>query len=140
LANFKLYMKVCNEGDLIFLITDGVHDNFDVQNIGETPIDWNISASSWDEAAKLFPEKTGQVKGAFMVNQMKHVLLADSTAELTPDMVTYRLVEASSALTQTTRDWVEANPRKKLPHDAVRFPGKMDHCSCVCFKVTSYCK
>ena len=39
LSNLSLFGLPCEEGDLIVLMTDGVHDNLDPQHLGKRPVD-----------------------------------------------------------------------------------------------------
>eukprot|EP00727_Mastigamoeba_balamuthi_P008086 m51a1_g3899 hypothetical protein (916) ;mRNA; r:98768-102696 len=135
LRNLQLHVRWCDEGDLIFLVSDGVHDNFDVQQHGDSPRDWNIHADTWEEAAAQFPVKTAQVKEAFMVNKIKEVLnvgLGNDDGDLSPEYLVEALVSWTTQLTEPARKWIEANPRKKMPLDTVNYPGKLDHASCAC--------
>lgn len=53
----------------------------------------------------------------------------------TPKEVTDRLVNHCITVTKTSRDYMENNQGKRLPEDYIEFPGKMDHTTCLCFRV-----
>jgi len=52
-----------------------------------------------------------------------------------PHEFTNALIEHCRKLTITTRQFMEGNPEKGLPKDYVLYPGKVDHTTCIAFKV-----
>lgn len=50
LRNLTLYCHPCDEGDIIALVSDGVHDNLDPHTLGKSPSELGITAEndSWD--------------------------------------------------------------------------------------------
>ena len=43
----------------------------------------------------------------------------------------------SLSITANGRAWLEENDNKRLPLDYEKYPGKMDHATCVCFRASS---
>lgn len=56
----------------------------------------------------------------------------------TVENLTEKLVIQSQVLTRSSRDWMGENPNKPLPEDYSKFPGKMDHATCVSIKIQSH--
>eukprot|EP00009_Paramoeba_aestuarina_P010069 CAMPEP_0201542768 /NCGR_PEP_ID=MMETSP0161_2-20130828/72214_1 /ASSEMBLY_ACC=CAM_ASM_000251 /TAXON_ID=180227 /ORGANISM="Neoparamoeba aestuarina, Strain SoJaBio B1-5/56/2" /LENGTH=263 /DNA_ID=CAMNT_0047950447 /DNA_START=621 /DNA_END=1409 /DNA_ORIENTATION=- len=48
LRNLSLYFHEFEEGDLLLLMSDGVHDNLDPQILGYSPLSFGIPCESWD--------------------------------------------------------------------------------------------
>jgi len=65
LRNLDLYFHPCSKGDIILVLSDGVHDNLDPQQLGKLPKDFQIDAQTWQEAEKNFPEETEEAKTNF---------------------------------------------------------------------------
>jgi hypothetical protein len=62
LRNFGVFLQVCEEGDIIMVMSDGVHDNLDPQHFGKTPKDLGLTDSdevSWHD---LPYDKVDEVK------------------------------------------------------------------------------
>jgi hypothetical protein len=137
LRNLRVYMEACDAGDLIFMCSDGVHDNFDPQHLGDKPEDWQLNYPTWEEASDKAFEQTQLVKAAFRQNHLKRVIFEGLSREAvpTPQRLVCNLVEFSYQTTASSRKWMCEHPKQKLPTDFVLYPGKLDHCSCVCFRV-----
>ena len=56
--------------------------------------------------------------------------LISGNGSLTALSISQKLVEHCINLTKSSRDFMETNPDKKLPHDYKLYPGKMDHTTC----------
>eukprot|EP01112_Ceratiomyxa_fruticulosa_P000907 TRINITY_DN1085_c0_g1_i1.p1 TRINITY_DN1085_c0_g1~~TRINITY_DN1085_c0_g1_i1.p1 ORF type:complete len:412 (+),score=76.02 TRINITY_DN1085_c0_g1_i1:415-1650(+) len=54
-----------------------------------------------------------------------------------PEEITSRIINHCVELTSKSRDFMQENPKSKQPSDFVSFPGKMDHTTCVTYKVSS---
>jgi len=138
LRNLALTSTPCRKDDLVFVVTDGVHDNFDPQQLGMSPRVLGVGADDWNAAESLFPVIAAKKKSEFMQTKMTEVITKyASTARvpIDPIAVTRALTQYSADLSQPSRLWMEENPGKKLPDDYVRFPGKMDHASVICTKI-----
>eukprot|EP01113_Clastostelium_recurvatum_P025590 TRINITY_DN3079_c0_g1_i1.p1 TRINITY_DN3079_c0_g1~~TRINITY_DN3079_c0_g1_i1.p1 ORF type:complete len:615 (+),score=152.58 TRINITY_DN3079_c0_g1_i1:233-2077(+) len=139
LRNLNLFCVSCDEGDLIILVSDGIHDNLDPQQLGKLPVDmprqFNLcpktpeSASlGWDDvdATRSFQAKDHYATH-FLENLLEEVPGPEDAAQ--------RLLDHCKQLTQKSRDYMENNQGKRLPENYVEFPGKMDHTTCLCLRV-----
>jgi len=162
LRNLDFGSVFCQEGDLLVLCSDGIHDNLDPQNEGKTPLDFNLDGDSWKTVKQI--KAAIDIKMVAVCDAIKNLVLptetppsvtasenanqplasANSTAKapnahpfgsVTPACVTQRLIDHAMIVTQNSRDWMDQNPTKKLPEDFTKYPGKMDHATCVCIKV-----
>eukprot|EP01090_Pellita_catalonica_P018124 TRINITY_DN5718_c0_g1_i2.p1 TRINITY_DN5718_c0_g1~~TRINITY_DN5718_c0_g1_i2.p1 ORF type:complete len:476 (-),score=68.27 TRINITY_DN5718_c0_g1_i2:65-1492(-) len=136
LRNFALYMMPCRPGDLIFIVSDGIHDNLDPQHLGLSPTAVGVSGNftNWLIAEQKVPDETDDFKNAFRLRLLKK--LADqvnlSKSAPLPESLTAILLKHSFQLTSNSRNFIENNPRGgRVPHDYAKFPGKMDHTTCV---------
>lgn len=75
LRNLDLYFAECDEGDCVWAVSDGVHDNFDPQMLGLMPHDLDEQQESvtWDDLA---PETAARLKNEFAVRALEHELLS----------------------------------------------------------------
>jgi len=132
LRNLNLFCASVEEGDIIFIVTDGVHDNLDPQHLGKLPKDmpkeFNLHGDKWDDV--------DVAKATYAKNQSVTTLiqsLLDGTDD--PKQITDRLVDHCILVTKKSREYMESNGGKRIPDDYVEFPGKMDHTTCLCFRV-----
>lgn len=157
--NLRICYRRCEKGDLIILATDGVHDNLDPQTLGEEPRNWGLKYDTWDEANEKDPKGTQNAKSQFMVNKLKKVISGsneinddnddggnedsendeneDGDEMPSPLNVVKSLVDNAVKITQSSRKWMNEHPKDKLPSDYVKYPGKLDHVTCVCIRVSS---
>lgn len=151
LRNLHLYYQLTNPGDLIFLVSDGVHDNLDPQQLGTTPGEADIANTvTWEEAEKVAPGAVEAYKDGFRMRWLqdafskesgdnndtnKHNDKADSNvASISPQQIVDVLLRHAVDITRSSRDFMERYPQKRLPQDFKTYPGKMDHVSCVCIR------
>jgi hypothetical protein len=63
------------DGDLIIIVTDGIHDNLDPQHLGRVPKDmskeFNLVGDKWDD---VDPAKATVAKNAYLVLPLFHPL------------------------------------------------------------------
>mmetsp|Transcript_25870 Transcript_25870/g.36385 ORF Transcript_25870/g.36385 Transcript_25870/m.36385 type:complete len:506 (+) Transcript_25870:477-1994(+) len=160
LRNISLRYRLCEEGDIILLLSDGVHDNLDPQTLGKTPgeinSEWN-SIPSWNEFPPEISEKElERVKTTYMlrmladdlvcggeeVQKMRNKVFSLSAPEddspVSPLNITTRIMKHCLNVTARGREWMEQNPKEKLPSDYAAYPGKMDHATCVTIKVGKF--
>lgn len=55
-----------------------------------------------------------------------------------PANITNRIIKHCLGVTASGREWMEQNPKDKLPLDYAAYPGKMDHATCVVLKAGKY--
>jgi len=128
LRNLGLYMAPCEEGSLIIVVSDGVHDNLDPEHLGLMPKDLGLDLDSWvgDD------ERLATAKHLFSTKSIIQKIQGPSGEDTpTPEEVANRLLEHCKQVTKRSRKWMVENPTKRLPLDHSNFPGKMDHSSCI---------
>ena len=148
--NLDIYHSHCKENDFIFIVSDGVHDNFDPQTLGKTPGDIGLSVDTWDFSSlqdTRLQRRCYAVRNRFMLTRLRNVIEGASgrsfdeavatfdTSSLTPDLITSRIMNYVWLTTKKSRQFMESNVHEKLPSDFSCFPGKLDHTTCVCFRV-----
>jgi len=136
LRNLTLFSMPCDDGDVLILVTDGVHDNLDPQHLGKLPKDMPKSmnlepVSDW---SRVDQTKAEQAKNVFRIAFLeKHVEGATDSLDLCN-----RLVEHCLKTTSASRRFMMENAGRKVPEDYRSFPGKMDHTTCVCVRVGNF--
>jgi len=156
LRNVFVYYRICEENDIILLLSDGVHDNLDPQTLGIPPKDVSpnyANHADWKDFKS--DEEAERVKTEFMKKFLTRDLIcggeddkklrmkvfsfnATDTDELSPANITSRIMKHCLGVTASGREWMEQNPKDKLPLDYVAYPGKMDHATCVVIKVGKF--
>jgi serine/threonine protein phosphatase PrpC len=136
LRNLKLYFMPCEPGDVLLLVSDGVHDNFDPQMLGRLPseVGLELKDDAWesDAQAALGGGESVEVevaKDRFRAAALQQLLEA---GPLTPRAITTRLVDHCYATTRVCREFMEHSPQARQPTDYRQFPGKMDHTTAAC--------
>jgi hypothetical protein len=125
--NLKVFFELCREGDIVILMTDGVHDNLDPKSLGKEPSDFGYQVA-WEA---LPADTTERIKQGFQAELLSKVLAGATT----PKQVVDTLTGYSQKVTRAGREFMEANPRAKQPSDYKAYPGKMDHCTCLAVPV-----
>jgi len=136
LRNLAVFYCPCSTDDIIFMVSDGVHDNIDPQQLGLNPKDIQIEAESWADAEKLFADATMNAKTEYrnkLLTQQFEDLEKKGT--ITPQNVTKMILEYCSNITSNSRKYMELYPTRKQPSDCSEYPGKMDHTTCLALKV-----
>jgi len=131
LRNFDCYAVEVREGDLIFIVSDGIHDNLDPETLGKSPLDLNLPFEEWSVD---FDEATHLAKIQF-AEKFAAQIICEGLKEgeiVTPEHLVHTLIAHAKKTTEPARKWLIENERR-LPKDYTRFPGKMDHTTCVCF-------
>eukprot|EP01127_Copromyxa_protea_P015973 TRINITY_DN4681_c1_g1_i4.p1 TRINITY_DN4681_c1_g1~~TRINITY_DN4681_c1_g1_i4.p1 ORF type:complete len:1082 (+),score=187.13 TRINITY_DN4681_c1_g1_i4:1314-4559(+) len=134
LRNLSCWFSPCSTGDIVLLCSDGVHDNLDPQTFGLPPSHFGLNYENWSDAP---PKEVVEVKRAYTLNllqkfysELYSVRGCVTLHNLTETIITYCFEQ-----TLESRKFMETNPHLALPKDQVKYPGKMDHASCVCIKV-----
>lgn len=162
LRNLHLYYRIAEKDDIILLMSDGVHDNFDPQQLGISPEEAQLEGKTWEEAEKLNPARVELYKNNFRKKWLgdtfaKHFIhmqkdgkdgnnsdnnsggtgTTTSISGKTLDVKTVVdvLLQHCVNITKTSREFMEQNPKQKLPSDFKNYPGKLDHATCVCIRV-----
>lgn len=138
LRNLSLYITICEEGDIVIIVSDGVHDNLDPQSLGRTPGETDIelaSYESWKDVPSVLGEKYKTRHREQLLRQLIQPVFPE--AEVTCTGIVSRVVDYCQEKTTASRVFMETNPSLELPEDYARFPGKMDHTTCVCLKISN---
>eukprot|EP01112_Ceratiomyxa_fruticulosa_P016243 TRINITY_DN4877_c0_g1_i2.p1 TRINITY_DN4877_c0_g1~~TRINITY_DN4877_c0_g1_i2.p1 ORF type:complete len:582 (+),score=124.48 TRINITY_DN4877_c0_g1_i2:1929-3674(+) len=136
LRNLNLFCTSCDEGDLIFMVTDGIHDNFDPQHLGKLPQDMpkEFNLCQGKEGVQWEDVDAGKAiasKNAYTTQFVEKLL--DGVEN--PKEISNRLIEHCVQVTKKSRDYMESNNGKRIPDNYVDYPGKMDHTTVLAFKV-----
>jgi len=62
----------------------------------------------------------------------------DEDHTLSPERITNKIMHHCIQVTGRGREWMEQNPKEKLPNDYVQYPGKMDHATVVTIKIGNF--
>lgn len=140
LRNMRVYFYSVNEGDICFVVSDGVHDNFDPRQLGKTPMDFGIQEESWKELELqeqfingFLISKAEKIQNQYRVNAMASII--NKRSQVTPETIVNDLIQYCFEITTLCREFMQANPGAKQPKDYVKYPGKFDHTTCVAFRV-----
>lgn len=133
--NLDVTYDSLDEGDVIIVVSDGVHDNLDPQSLGYSPQDLGLNGDKWVSDLEGIEE----AKSKFMCEKIEQILFGDAKnsdmpVNLDPDDIVNKLIEYSKNLVEKSVEFMENNPDKLLPSDYTKFPGKLDHTSCACIK------
>lgn len=117
------------------MVSDGVHDNGPLlQGLSPNDIDKSLP-NDWKD---ITPEKLCLLNTEWILNIIKSN--NEKQQEITPTLITNKLVNYSLQTTKPSRDFLENkdNEHKRLPIDLKQFPGKMDHCTCLSIRVGKF--
>lgn len=132
LRNLRLSSVFCEEGDFLILCTDGVHDNFDPEQLGFHPSSLGFpGVESWD---RISDDQAQHVKTRYAEKKIASVFKKIGP-DITPRAIVRGIIDFVFHITKPSREFMHTNPFKKLPKDQKMYPGKMDHSTLICFKV-----
>jgi len=132
LRNLSIAFQPCEEGDLFLIVSDGIHDNLDPQYLGKPPTEVSISKNKWED---VDPNVAEEARDSYRQNFITKFI---ETNNGDPQAIATDILKHCQVVTQSSRDFMLSNIGKKLPSDYVLYPGKMDHTTCVIFKVSSF--
>ena len=132
LRNLNIFWQYCEEGDYIIVVTDGVYDNFDLRHQGYIPSDVGLEGSDWFTCAKDAAEVLNR---RHVEEQITKILSNIENKDLNADSICIALTQYCYNLTENTRQFMMENPTLRLPKDYSKYPGKVDHCTVVCYQV-----
>jgi len=126
--NMAVYFVPINEGDIIVLTTQGIHSNMDPEYLGKTPMDFKIESQDWEGVPS-------NILHSIKSKSQSEIIKSLSKGKASPTSLAQSLVSHAWEITAKTRSYVENNADKKLPSPSSKFPGKLDHATCICFAV-----
>jgi len=133
LRNLSIFYTPCEEEDLILILSDGVHDNFDPQTLGKVPRAIGLDQDDWDSVDIAIGTKA---KTKYMCNLIKSLIVDPTMGNtMTPKLITKQIITYCLNLTAPSREFMEQNPFAALASDYEKYPGKMDHTTCIVFRV-----
>jgi hypothetical protein len=115
------------------LVSDGVYDNLDPQQLGKTPKELNLKLNDWKELDNLqkepIYEEAEKIKESFVLKFLSFFLGGEQ--DPSPETVGQKLIDHCVRITKNSRDWMENNYGKKLPSDYQKYPGNVANSSSV---------
>ncbi|PRP88933.1 hypothetical protein PROFUN_00401 [Planoprotostelium fungivorum] len=131
LRNLVIHTVLCDEGDLIVLLSDGVHDNLTPKSAGLHPSDVNIQAldDDWQNVA------SDEFISSYMEQKLMSIVDPTHDRPLDVNGCTRGLVEFSRDLTRELSELYGRPGRFDPKYDWRRYPGKVDHTTCLTFRV-----
>ena len=131
LRNFMLHFQECEEGDLLLIVSDGVHDNLDPQQLGLSPKDLALPQNDWSE---MDADVSELHRCRYRERRLNDLILSVGEP-YEPQHVVPVILKHCLDTNHAAAEWMKANVGKRLPFDYSKYPGKMDHTSCLCFRV-----
>merc|ERR1712137_181934 len=135
LRNLEVFMAPCSEGDLLFVCSDGVHDNFDPQLQGISPKELGSEIESWND---IGADEANALKSEFRCAQLKKVMNITNSRTVDLEKLVDTVVDYCVDMTRPSQTFMQENFGKRLPSDYTRFPGKMDHTTLIALRVEEY--
>eukprot|EP01126_Amoeba_proteus_P040307 TRINITY_DN4293_c0_g1_i10.p1 TRINITY_DN4293_c0_g1~~TRINITY_DN4293_c0_g1_i10.p1 ORF type:complete len:1171 (-),score=213.78 TRINITY_DN4293_c0_g1_i10:70-3582(-) len=133
LRNFHCWFKEVSEGDIIMLCSDGVHDNLDPVAHGLSPKD--LGLEEHEDWSKVNLKLVSQMKDAWTNNKIESIYNSIKKERVSMEDLAAALLKYCVDLTSSSRKFMENFPTKPLPKNYLDYPGKMDHATCICFRV-----
>eukprot|EP01126_Amoeba_proteus_P039970 TRINITY_DN4238_c0_g6_i4.p1 TRINITY_DN4238_c0_g6~~TRINITY_DN4238_c0_g6_i4.p1 ORF type:complete len:282 (-),score=51.15 TRINITY_DN4238_c0_g6_i4:78-923(-) len=130
LNNFSLYSKICNEGDILLILSPSVYMNCDPIVLGKKPSDLGFIESDWNSVPNV-----QKVRSEFQCRKMMELFFPDQTSveenqNNCVNLFTKSLLNHCTSVTDKTRSYME-NSLAEEPLDFVEYPGKMGHATCL---------
>lgn len=140
LRNLSVFFWPCQADDIVFAVSDGIHDNFDPEILGKSPqqVDPECDAASWSD---LSHKKCEKLKSKFMCKQIGELLNGENNKlvdKASPKEFANNLIAYTTFVTSKSRSYMELDEKAMEPKNYVEFPGKMDHATCVAARVGPY--
>jgi len=136
LRNLFVHFCPCDEGDMLMLLTDGVHDNFDPVTRGLTPSELGFpEGSSWATVndAELLEQKSKWLQET-AERLLASLPICDATGVPPAQSVAHAFVEMARQTCKNSLEWMETSS-EPVPEDFKQYPGKMDHATCLVLHV-----
>lgn len=134
LRNLRLDFWPCDEDDLIFVVSDGVYDNLDPQQMGFEPKNIGLTEGLTWKDVDADESQVRKLHWTLRFLQEQFFCIQPLYA-ITAKWLCRRLLRHTQDLTQKCRDFMESHPHAAQPKNYSDFPGKMDHTTCIVFRV-----
>lgn len=130
LTNFSFHLTPCKRGDIIIMMSDGVHDNLDPEALGVDPTGIGLNYDKWSD---IDLNDRIILKDSYRTQLLYRHFLSEK--KLSPKDVAEWAVKWVSCVTDKKRSFMESNVGMEEPADAKLYPGKMDHSTLLSFLV-----
>lgn len=170
MRNFQVDLVACEEGDLLLLVSDGVHDNLDPRVLGFQPSDLG-QEGTWEEMDPAYHAALASTYSTRLLASLArlkdvstaegetrdsaegsdstdgHLMLPEAPEgwefsgsvapgeELKCRPLVERILAHCRSVNKKAIDFMRENPNEELPTNYSLYPGKMDHTTCLCFRV-----
>lgn len=136
IGNLALCCVPCSKDDFIILATDGVADNLDPFELGEDPetLSPEFAGLTWEQAAARSPAKLEEERCRYACAKLESIVACAGETPPTPESLCAKLIAYCADVTSSTREYFATNS-ERLPDDYKTYPGKVDHTTCLVYKV-----
>lgn len=163
LRNLSVFSQLCQPGDILLLVSDGVYDNLDPQQLGVSVEEAKLDFPSWEQADAHAAERAkDNYRTQLISRKIKEVASGeggdsdedkkgkkkkkkgdDSKADfdkINLQDLAHNLLHHSKTVTKYSRKWMQEHPTARMPdaRSKKRDPsmlGKMDHTTCLVYRV-----
>jgi len=159
LRNLSLFAMPAHAGDIVLLVTDGVYDNLDPQQLGISVEEAKLDAPAWEQADAHAAEKAKDIYRTVLISKKLKEMCAEVAQDADDDKgkkkkkndkidirqlglqdVAHNLLHHAKTVTKYSRRWMQEHPTARMPdaRSKKRDPlmlGKMDHTTCLVFRV-----
>lgn len=130
LTNFSMHLTPCFKGDIILMVSDGVHDNLDPEALGVDPMGIGLNYDKWLDIPL---QDRIALKDSYRTQLFyRHF---QSVPSLSPLEIANWTQNWVTNITDKKRSYMEQNFGKEEPSDSKLYPGKMDHSTVLSFFV-----
>ncbi|KAH3764421.1 cyclophilin B [Pelomyxa schiedti] len=151
LRNMHLYYSECDHNDLVLFLSDGVHCNLTPEFLGVGPgvLCDQFHSMTWDEAVQTNKKLALELRETFMASKLEEIIFSSKASDpqflhdsmlsvdITPLYVNETILNYCNEVTSASRRFMEEHPMQKQQTDYRRFPGKMDHATCVAIRINT---
>lgn len=130
LRNLLLSSVQCEPGDFVIMMTDGVYDNLDPYYLGVSPRTCGLDQDEWRQ-----DQATSEAREEYIERFLATSFISGAGHS---GEIARRICKHITELTQSSRDFHNECPNKKLPRDFAKYPGKMDHSSCLIYQIPTH--
>jgi hypothetical protein len=131
--NISQSYVLCEENDLLILVSDGIVDNLDPKHRGVLPEE--LSDTQYTSYEGMPSEVYMNFANVWRNKALEDIIAQDST----PKALTGALMDLVRKVVKPSQQFLENpdNMNKRLPSDYSQFPGKMDHTTAIVIRVCS---
>jgi len=163
LRNLSVFSMPAHEGDILLLVSDGVYDNLDPQQLGISVEEAKLDAPAWEQADAHAAERAkDNYRTNLISKKIKELVRDEDDSEgdkkgkkkkkkkagddklnlnsVNLQELSHNLLHHSKTITKYSRKWMQEHPTARMPdaRSKKRDPsmlGKMDHTTCLAFRI-----